>query len=160
MNKIKLFDKLEWSQMNAVGDEMDSRIYFSSALSNTWWLFIFCVSIIHSVIPKLATLDTNKNPFVWSSNSEVGAPPSIYGHTANLYNDNIIITFDNNRWVTTFSPPDNKTSTTTTFSKSLAIRLGTGIGALLLISCIFITIFIVRRTKQRSVILKMPGNIS
>ncbi|RHZ53469.1 hypothetical protein Glove_441g10 [Diversispora epigaea] len=50
---------------------------------------------LSSVSPKLAMLDTNKNPFEWSipSNSEENSPPSTYGHTANLYNDFMIIIF-------------------------------------------------------------------
>ncbi|RHZ77943.1 hypothetical protein Glove_168g45 [Diversispora epigaea] len=213
MKKIKLFDthKHEWSQMNATGDKIDPRMYFSSVLTPDGYIIIFggCSYSNGSIIsvgvsPKFATLDTNKNPFVWSSNSEVGAPSSIYGHTANLYNDYMIITFGieldtnkhssqvyfynikSNRWVITFSPPDNETTTTTTLpatiattpsvtttpsettttttpspaekSKSLVIGLGIGI-ALSLISCISIAIFIVRRIRKRSVILQMPGNI-
>ncbi|RHZ77938.1 hypothetical protein Glove_168g40 [Diversispora epigaea] len=195
-SEIKLFDtyKHEWSQMNATGDEISSRLYFSSVLTPDGYIIIFggisyssgAINIV-GVSPKLAALDTNKNPFVWTTKSEVGAPPSIYGHTANLYNDYMIITFgrelDTNnfasqvyfyniksdRWVTTFSPHDDKPkptrptpSATTTSSpekqKSLAIGLGIGIGALLLISCIFIAIFIVHRIR-RSSIIETPGNI-
>ncbi|RHZ78027.1 hypothetical protein Glove_168g32 [Diversispora epigaea] len=203
MKKIKLFDthKLEWSQMqikytitqpivtfnskDATGSYIDPRWYFSSVLTSDGNIIILGgISysngsvVLDGVRPKLATLDTNKNSFVWSipSNSEVGAPPSIYGHTANLYNDYMIITFGkeldlnnfasqvyfynikSNKWVSTFSPPDNKTTTTNNFPKALAIGLGTGIGGLLLISCTFITIFIVRRIRQRSVILEIPGS--
>ncbi|RHZ77942.1 hypothetical protein Glove_168g44 [Diversispora epigaea] len=142
MKKIKLFDthKHEWSQMNATGEEIDSRIYFSSVLTPDGHIIIFGgisysggdVYIV-SVSPKLATLDTNKNPFIWSIpyNSEINAPPSIYGHTADLYYDYMIITFGseldlntfssqeyfynikNNKWVTTFIPLINETPTQT-----------------------------------------------
>ncbi|RHZ45765.1 hypothetical protein Glove_655g8 [Diversispora epigaea] len=197
MNEIKLFNTntYEWSQMNATGDEIDPRWYFSSVLTPDGYIIIFGGStyeIIASVSPKLAILDTNKDPFEWStqSKSELNSPPSIYGHAANLYNDYMIITFgfviDTNsyasqvylynikskKWVTTFIPPDKKTTTTTTpsttgafnpiktptkkSSKSLAIGLGIGIGAAFLISCIFITIFIVR--KRNSVIIQIPGS--
>ncbi|RHZ51612.1 hypothetical protein Glove_476g64 [Diversispora epigaea] len=165
-----------------------------------------CTINLTSVSSKLATLNTNKNPFEWSipSNSEVNSPPSIYGHTANLYNDYMIITFGYNidaqlynsqvylynikskKWVTTFSPSDNKTTMTATSSttssttlsiskpiitypptkkssKSLTIGLGIGIGVVFLVSCIFIISFIVRRTRQTEnsqnlVIIETPGN--
>ncbi|RHZ53553.1 hypothetical protein Glove_441g33 [Diversispora epigaea] len=208
MNKIKLFDtnKLEWSQMNATGIEIVPRWYFSSVLTPDGYIIILggrtysaTNDDLKSVSPKLATLDTNKNPFEWSipSNSVVNAPPSIYGHTANLYGDYMIVTFGveldtelytsqvylynikNNKWVTTFSPPDNKTTTTTTSStapstttkptittsptkkssKSLAIGLGAAIGVAFLISCIFITTFIVRRTREPAPeIFETPGS--
>ncbi|RHZ78074.1 hypothetical protein Glove_168g55 [Diversispora epigaea] len=194
MKKIKLFNTItyKWSQMNATGSYIGPRWYFSSVLTPDGYIIILgglsysggSIDYV-GVSPKLARLDTNQNPFIWSipPNSEVNAPPYIWGHTANLYNDYMIITFGSelglnnsvsqvyfyniksNRWVITFSPPDSKTITTSTpspaaeKSKSLAIGLGTGIGALLLISCIFIAIFIVRRIRKRSVILQMPGNI-
>ncbi|RHZ53521.1 hypothetical protein Glove_441g85 [Diversispora epigaea] len=192
MKKIKLFNTNthEWSQMNATGDEIDPRWYFSSVLTSDGYIIIFGGSsrIFTSVSPDLAVLDTNKNPFDWSipSNSKVNSPPSIYGHTANLYNDHMIITFGfnidaqlfssssqaylynikSNEWVTTFDTPDNKSTTPTTnnpsgekSSKSLAIGFGTGLGVAFLISCILIIIFIVRRIRQRpSVILKISGS--
>ncbi|RHZ53538.1 hypothetical protein Glove_441g56 [Diversispora epigaea] len=177
MNKIKLFDtnKLEWSQMDATGDDVDARMYFSSVLTPDGYIIIFggrtysaTGTSFTSVSPKLAKLDTNKDTFEWSipSDSDLDSPPSIYGHTANLYNDIMIITFGFNldtrlysssaqvylyniksdKWVTTFSPTENKSTTTTpttssTFkpiintsptkksSKSLAIGLGVGISA-------------------------------
>ncbi|RHZ82474.1 hypothetical protein Glove_109g244 [Diversispora epigaea] len=147
MNKIKLFDTntYEWSRMDATGDEIDPRMYFSSVLTQDGYIIIFggCTysatgTSFSSVFPKLATLDTNKDIFEWSipSDSEVNSPPSIYGHTANLYNDFMIITFGydadtqlyssssqvylynikSNKWVTTFSPTENKPTLTTTIA--------------------------------------------
>ncbi|RHZ53555.1 hypothetical protein Glove_441g31 [Diversispora epigaea] len=213
MNKIKLFDTNtnEWSEMDATGDDIDPRTYFSSVLTPDGYIIIFggCTysaasTSFFSVSPKLATLDTNKDPFEWSipSDSDVNSPPPIYGHAANLYNDFMIITFGfdldtqlfspssqvylydikSNKWVTTFNPTDNKPTTTTTTtgtnkpvtttpakksSKSLAIGLGAGIGAAVLITCIFIVTFIVRKAKQSAKdkrpnqngqILEMPGS--
>ncbi|RHZ89491.1 hypothetical protein Glove_13g68 [Diversispora epigaea] len=154
MNKIKLFDtnEYEWSQMNATGDEIDSRIYFTSVLTPDGYIIIFGGSTytatdadLSSVNPKLAILNTNKNPFEWSipSDSKVNSPPSIYGHTANLYNDFMIITFGfnldtqlfsssgqvylynikSNKWVTTFDPspsPKPKPSTTSTHNPNIS----------------------------------------
>ncbi|RHZ52407.1 hypothetical protein Glove_461g39 [Diversispora epigaea] len=134
INQIKLFDtnKHEWSYMNATGEKIDSRQYFTSVLTPDGYIIIFggttyaaTIAGLADVSPSLAMLDTNKNPFEWSipSNSEVNSPPSIYGHSANLYNDYMIITFGfnldtqlnssqvylynikSNNWVTTFSPP-------------------------------------------------------
>ncbi|RHZ53507.1 hypothetical protein Glove_441g4 [Diversispora epigaea] len=145
INQIKLFDTntYEWSQMNATGDQIDSRMYFSSVLTPDGYIIIFGGSTyarkhadLSSVNPKLAMLNTNKNPFEWTipSNSEENSPPSIYGHTANLYNEFMIITFGfnldtqlysssgqvylynikSNKWVTTFDPSPSKPSTSTT----------------------------------------------
>ncbi|RHZ82475.1 hypothetical protein Glove_109g246 [Diversispora epigaea] len=203
INKIKLFDtnKYEWSQMNATGDEIDSRICFTSVLTPDGYIIIFGGSTyattdadLSSVNPKLAILNTNKNPFEWSipSDSEINSPPSIYGHTANLYNDLMIITFGfnldtqffsssgqvylynikSNKWVTTFGPSPSpspssspKPSTTPTLnssSKALAIGLGTGIGGAVLVSCIFIAIFVYRRRadqlRQQPNILQIPSS--
>ncbi|RHZ53472.1 hypothetical protein Glove_441g29 [Diversispora epigaea] len=207
INQIKLFDTntYEWSQMNATGDKIDSRLSFTSVLTPDGYIIIFGGSTyattnadISSVNPKLAMLNTNKNPFEWSipSNSEVNSPPSIYGHTANLYYDHMIITFGfnldtrlysssgqvylynikSNEWVTTFSPTENKSTTTTDKpikttlpakkSKALAIGLGTAIGVAVLISFIFIAIFVFRRIKtkranqswQNKDILEIPGD--
>ncbi|RHZ53550.1 hypothetical protein Glove_441g37 [Diversispora epigaea] len=212
-NKIKLFDtnKLEWSQMDTTGDAIDPRQYFSSVLTPDGYIIIFggCSytpgsSYFSSVSPKLARLNTDT--FEWSipSGSEENSPPSIYGHTANLYYDFMIITFGfnldtqlfsssaqvylynikSNKWVTTFSPTENKPTTTTTSStfkpiittsptkkssKSLAIGLGVGISAAVLITCIFIVTFIVRKnrksaqdkpfqTERNSEILEIPGS--
>ncbi|RHZ87661.1 hypothetical protein Glove_33g260 [Diversispora epigaea] len=149
INQIKLFDtsKLEWSYINATGNKIDSRIYFTSVLTSDGYIIIFgdCTYQTYvdpeSVSPKLAMLDTNKNPFEWSipSNSEVNSPPSIYGHTANLYNDYMIITFgfnldtqlysyqvylyniESNKWVTTFSPTTITSSPTRIASPHTAI---------------------------------------
>ncbi|RHZ45759.1 hypothetical protein Glove_655g4 [Diversispora epigaea] len=191
MNKIKLFDtnKLEWSEMDTTGDAIDSRQYFSSVLTPDGYIIIFggCSytpgsSDYSSVSPKLAMLDTSKNPFEWSipSNSEETSPPSIYGHTANLYNDYMIITFGFNldtqlyssssqvylyniksdKWVTTFSPTENKPSlppppSTPVYAPkpkkdSKLLVIGLGLSAVFLISCISITIFVVRRIRQTS----------
>ncbi|RHZ53537.1 hypothetical protein Glove_441g57 [Diversispora epigaea] len=191
MNKIKLFDtiNLEWSEKITTGDIIDSRQYFSSVLTPDGYIIIFggCSytpgsSYFSSVSPKLARLNTDT--FEWSipSGSEENSPPSIYGHTANLYYDFMIITFGfnldtklysssgqvylynikSNKWVTTFSPTENKPTTTTptrTFtpiittspakkSNSLAIGLGVGIGAAVLITCSFIITFIIRRNRN------------
>ncbi|RHZ45758.1 hypothetical protein Glove_655g13 [Diversispora epigaea] len=174
MKKIKLFNThtYQWSQMDATGVDVDPRWYFSSVLTPDGNIIIFGGSTRNftSVSPNLAVLDTNKNPFEWSIpvNSKTNSPPSIRGHTANLYYDYMIITFGwntdagsysslvylynikSNNWVTTFFPPENKPIITTTSttdksittsppekksSNSLAIGLGTGLSAAVLITC-------------------------
>ncbi|RHZ86443.1 hypothetical protein Glove_51g87 [Diversispora epigaea] len=187
MKSIRLFDttKLEWSSMNATGDDVDSRWYFSSVLS--------------SVSPDLAVLDTNKSPYEWSipSNSKANSPPSIYGHSANLYFNYMIVLFGynaddeifnsqaylyditSNKWVTSYNPlvPTTSTSTSTNtntnthtntvtipkkLSKSLAIGLGLGISTAVVMTGIFAIIFILRKKKEResqvSGILEISGD--
>ncbi|RHZ53535.1 hypothetical protein Glove_441g52 [Diversispora epigaea] len=105
----------------------------------------------------------------------------LFSSSAQVYLYNI----KSNKWVTTFSPTENKPTTTTTSStfkpivtaspakkssKSLAIGLGVGIGAAVLITCIFIITFIIRRNgnsaqdnqqfrnEQLSEILEIPGS--
>ncbi|RHZ53481.1 hypothetical protein Glove_441g93 [Diversispora epigaea] len=136
MNEIKLFDtnEYEWSYINATGDEIDPRWYFSSVLTPDGNIIIFggCTRNFTIVNPKLATLNTSKDPFEWfwfiPNSSKANTPPSIYGHTANLYYDYMmIITFGynidnqtynsqvylydikNNTWVTIFISIANNT---------------------------------------------------
>ncbi|RHZ48451.1 hypothetical protein Glove_551g15 [Diversispora epigaea] len=151
MKKIKLFDttKLEWSYMNATGDDIDLRWQFSSVLTPDGDIIIFggCTQKFTSVSPNLAVLDTNKSPYKWtiSSNSDSNSLPSIYGHSANLYFNYIIITFGfnidtslynsnvylynitSNKWITSFNPPPvpTTTSNTSTFTGTSSTSTGT-----------------------------------
>ncbi|RHZ71085.1 hypothetical protein Glove_262g58 [Diversispora epigaea] len=128
MKNIKLFDtkENEWSYMVATGEDVDSRRNFASVLTPDGYIIIFGgrTNSFASVSPKLAVLDTNKSPYEWSipSGSKVNSPPFIYGHTANLYYNYMIITFGynidngmhnsqvyfyditNNMWITSFNP--------------------------------------------------------
>ncbi|RHZ86420.1 hypothetical protein Glove_51g56 [Diversispora epigaea] len=85
MKSIKLFDtkKLEWIFMNATAPDGYIVIFGGCTLNKI------------SVSPNLAVLDTNKSPYEWSipSNSKANSPPSIYGHSANLHFDYMIIAF-------------------------------------------------------------------
>ncbi|RHZ53504.1 hypothetical protein Glove_441g8 [Diversispora epigaea] len=122
-------------------------------------------------------LDTNKNPFECAipSSFEINYPPSIWGLTANLYNeytfgfiiDTLIYSsqvyfynIKSNKWVTTFNPslPSKLSSTasksTATFNpiitslpskKAFAIGLGTGIGVAVLIRIFIAILFVVER---------------
>ncbi|RHZ89564.1 hypothetical protein Glove_13g197 [Diversispora epigaea] len=183
MKKIKLFDtkKDEWSSMEATGDDVDPRWIFSSVLTPDGRIIIFggCTYDFTGVSPNLAVLDTTKNPYEWSipSNSKVNLPPSIYGHTANLYYNYMIVTFGfnidnktynsqvylfdirNNTWVTRFDPSTPISSPTSTSSptpsrKPLLIGLGIGIGVVVLI-CIGIFIFY-----KRDRILRIDSTVS
>ncbi|RHZ54986.1 hypothetical protein Glove_421g123 [Diversispora epigaea] len=154
MKNIKLFDtkENEWSYMVATGEDVDPRRNFASVLTLDGYIIIFGgrSNSFASVSPKLAVLNTNKSPYEWSipSGSKVNSPPSIYGHTANLYNNYMIITFGydidnqilnsqvyfydvtNNTWITSFNPnspsPPSPSSRPSKFLKPLLI--GTGIG--------------------------------
>ncbi|CAG8826911.1 21810_t:CDS:2, partial [Dentiscutata erythropus] len=75
INHIRLFDtkKYEWSQMNAIGETVDPRWFFTSVLTPDGYIIILggCTfeeefSNVYSVSPTLAMLDTNKSPFEWS----------------------------------------------------------------------------------------------
>ncbi|RHZ69937.1 hypothetical protein Glove_276g6 [Diversispora epigaea] len=151
MKSIKLFDTNndEWSYMTATGSVVDPRWNFASVLTPDGNIIIFggCTFGYSRVMPNLALLNTSKYPYEWSipSNSNVNStPPSIYGHTANLYYNYMIITFgfdiDNkiynnkvylynikdNKWVSSFNP--NPTSSSShNFIKPLLIGLGAGI---------------------------------
>ncbi|RHZ89569.1 hypothetical protein Glove_13g204 [Diversispora epigaea] len=173
MKSIKLFDtnKDEWSYMEAIGDDVDPRWIFASVLTPDGRIIIFggCTYDFTSVSPNLAVLDTTKNPYEWSipSNSKVNPPPSIYGHTANLYYNYMIVTFGfdidnqtfnsqvylydirNNTWVTHFDPPSPTPS-----RKPLLIGLGIGIGVVVLI-CIGIFVYY-----KRDRILRIDGTVS
>ncbi|RHZ84534.1 hypothetical protein Glove_79g90 [Diversispora epigaea] len=114
---IKLFytNTYEWSQMNATGVEM---VFF---FSPDGYIIIFggCLysntGVYVSASPYLDTLDTNKAPFEWSipSNSEVNSLPSIRRHTELKQIKFLFLKCILTIWVTTFSLPDNKTTTTT-----------------------------------------------
>ncbi|RHZ52435.1 hypothetical protein Glove_461g28 [Diversispora epigaea] len=152
MKEIKLFDtnKYEWSYINAVGDEIDPRWYFSSVLTPDGYIIIFggtTFDHLTGVSPRLAMLDTNKNPFEWSipSSSKANSPPYIWRHVANLYYDFMIISFGmeintqlyssqvylynikSNKWVTTYSPPSliPKPSTTTSGTSTATVNPAT-----------------------------------
>ncbi|RHZ54934.1 hypothetical protein Glove_421g64 [Diversispora epigaea] len=175
MKDIKLFDtkKDEWSYMDATGDDVESRWGFASVLTPDGYIIIFggCTLNYTSINPKVAVLDTNKSPYEWSipSSSKVNSPPTIYGHTANLYYSYAIITFGydadnvmynskvylyditNNTWVTLFNlppplSPDSTSAPTPTFTpspkflKPLLIGIGTVMGVIIL-TCIAIFIF-------------------
>ncbi|RHZ89482.1 hypothetical protein Glove_13g200 [Diversispora epigaea] len=135
MKKIKLFDtkKDEWSSMEATGDDVDPRWIFSSVLTPDGRIIVFggCAFNFTGVNPNLAVLDTTKNPYEWSipSISKDNSPQSLYGHSANLYYNYMIITFGynienktfnsqvylydiaNNTWITRFDPPPPSNST-------------------------------------------------
>ncbi|RHZ87193.1 hypothetical protein Glove_40g165 [Diversispora epigaea] len=192
MKDIKLFDtkKNEWSYMDATGDDVDSRYRFSSVLTPDGYIIIFGGSKTNggiNVSPRLAILDTNKSPYEWSipSSSKVNSPPSIYGHTANLYNNYMIITFGqdednnvynsiiylyditNNTWVTRFDPapapssspssPSSSSSSSTSSPKFLKpLLIGLGTGiGAVVLICIAIFIF---RKKVESPVLRIAGS--
>ncbi|RHZ53515.1 hypothetical protein Glove_441g83 [Diversispora epigaea] len=184
MENIKLFDtkKLEWSYMNATGDAIDPRWLFTSVLTPDGYIIIFggCTHDYTNVSFKFAVLDTNKSPYEWSipDSSKSNLPPSIYGHSANLYYDYMIIAFGfnmdtqlyssqvylynikSNTWVKTFNPVEP--AITTTFgpsttniilpakksSKTLAIGLSLGIGGAAIIIIFTATFIIFYKNKK------------
>ncbi|RHZ53502.1 hypothetical protein Glove_441g78 [Diversispora epigaea] len=194
INNIKLFNtkSYKWSQMNAIGDIVDSRTSHNSILTPDGHIIIFGgrTQEYTSVSPILALLDTNTYPYEWSipGGASFNSPPSIYGSTANLYYNYMIITFGrnintleynskvylydikSNTWVTSFVPTNtlttnnstniNDSSTNTTnSSKSLAIGLGFTIAAIIIIiSCI--AIFIIYRRKKREEMMKKKEAIA
>ncbi|RHZ46873.1 hypothetical protein Glove_606g73 [Diversispora epigaea] len=99
MNTIKLFDtkKSEWSQMNVTGgDTIKPRIYHSSVLSPDGNIILFggVGAYNKTVHPKLALLDIKKNIYEWTiPSSYYNSPPLLFGHSANIYENYMIITF-------------------------------------------------------------------
>ncbi|RHZ53497.1 hypothetical protein Glove_441g77 [Diversispora epigaea] len=175
MNKIKLFDtyKSKWTNFTATGEDVDSRQYHTSILTPNGYIIIFggCKLDNTSVSPNIAMLHTNTYEWTIPSNSEENSPPSIWGHTANLHSDYMIITFGfdidaqlynqkvylfnitSNKWVASFNPSviDNPTPK----SKALVIGLATG-GAV--IALILIVAFVIVIYKKRETILRISGN--
>ncbi|RHZ71073.1 hypothetical protein Glove_262g60 [Diversispora epigaea] len=176
-----------FNSKNATGNDVDSRWLFASVLTPDGHIIIFggCDLNYISVSPKLAILNTNKSPYEWSipSSSEINSPPSIYGHTANLYYNYMIITFGydadtnyviynstvylyditNNTWVTRFNPPpppspspspSTPTSTPSPHSPKFLKPLLIGLGAIGVLICIAIFVFY----KKRNEILKIAGS--
>ncbi|RHZ52454.1 hypothetical protein Glove_461g45 [Diversispora epigaea] len=103
----------------------------------------------------------------------IPAPPYIYGHTANLYYNYMIITFGilagndvnkynsqvylynnkNKTWVTSYDPPPQSTppySSSSPIIKPLIIGLGIGIGILIIISCL-ICLYIFQYLEARQI---------
>ncbi|RHZ53482.1 hypothetical protein Glove_441g92 [Diversispora epigaea] len=173
MKNIKLFDtnKSEWSQMNAIGgDDIDSRWLFTSVLTSNGFIIIFggCSYYLTSVSPKLAILNTNKSPYEWTIPDSSKAP-SIYGHSANLYCNYMIITFGfdidnktynshqvylyditNNTWVTRFNPPTTCNSTFPSPACGLTCKLLIGFGTGISVVLICVGIFIVHKKRKRN----------
>lgn len=58
-------------------------------------MFGGCSNNYQPVTPSLAVLNTSVYPHEWSipSNAQYNSPPSMYGHTANLYSNYMITTF-------------------------------------------------------------------
>ncbi|RHZ81951.1 hypothetical protein Glove_116g44 [Diversispora epigaea] len=93
LKTIKLFDtvRLEWSRMNATGDDViSSRVYHSTVLKDG---NIILFGGYGTDSPKLAILDTNKEIFEWKIPASSDSSPFLYGHTANLYGNYMIVTF-------------------------------------------------------------------
>ncbi|RHZ89864.1 hypothetical protein Glove_9g260 [Diversispora epigaea] len=114
INNINVFDtkKYEWSEVNAVGETIDSRSFHTSVLTPDGYIIMLggCVmkgefANISFVSPNFALLNTNKSPFEWSipESSKNNSPPPLHGHEANLYYNYMIITFGylvgNNTWL-------------------------------------------------------------
>ncbi|RHZ70758.1 hypothetical protein Glove_267g62 [Diversispora epigaea] len=151
MKILKLFDtkKSEWSQMNVTGgDTIDPRVYHSSVLAPDGNIILFggVGKYYQPINTKIALLNINKDIYEWSIPSS-SSPPLLFGHSANLYGNYMIVAFgcdvnaltmnsqiylfDVNQhiWVTTYTPPPiPNASNKPNKSSSLALGLGLGLG--------------------------------
>ncbi|RHZ81952.1 hypothetical protein Glove_116g47 [Diversispora epigaea] len=184
MKTIRLFDTLksEWAQMNVIGgDDITPRSYHSSVLTTDGYIILYGgLGLDETTDPKLAILDTNKEIYEWTIPALSGSSPHLYGHTANLYGNYMIVTFgydgdisnmssqiylfdvSNYTWVTTFnpSPPITTEPTETNVTTKSALRIGLGVaGGVVLIILVSIGVIVFRRygTKPHTPILKISG---
>ncbi|RHZ90016.1 hypothetical protein Glove_9g301 [Diversispora epigaea] len=165
MTTLKLFDtkKSEWSQMNVTGgDTIDPRVYHSSVLTLDGNIILFggVGKYYQPISTKIALLNINKNIYEWSIPSS-SSPPLLFGHSANLYGNYMIVTFGVNMdtltmnsqiylfdvsqriWVTTYTPPpisnaSNEPKRSSSLALGLGLGLGLGIGGFVLIGSIII----------------------
>ncbi|RHZ88574.1 hypothetical protein Glove_22g88 [Diversispora epigaea] len=183
---LKLFDtiKAEWSYMTPIGAEsVDSRFWHTTILNTRGEIILFggCLPNYTRINTKLAILNTNKDIYEWRIPSLSNSPPYLYGHSANLHGDYMIITFghdmDNSimssriylfdvnqyTWVTTYTPPPVTTVLTNNSaskkSKALEIGLGVGVGGVLIIlASIGVIFFKKRETKSNTPILEIASS--
>ncbi|RHZ81949.1 hypothetical protein Glove_116g49 [Diversispora epigaea] len=188
MKTIRRFDTLksEWAQTNVTGgDDISPRAYHSSVLTTDGYIILFG-GFAHSIpaSPKLAILDTNKDIYEWKIPASSNSSPFLYGHTANLYGNYMIVTFGRNyshlnteiflfdvinyTWVSTYTPPITITTETNvptdtnvsimTIKSALGIGLGVA-GGVILIILVSIGVFFLRRyrAKPHIPILEISG---
>ncbi|RHZ84346.1 hypothetical protein Glove_83g46 [Diversispora epigaea] len=171
MKILKLFDtkKSEWSQMNVTGDTIDPRVYHSSVLTPDGNIILFggVGKGYQPVNPKIALLNTNKDIYEWSIPSS-SSPPLLFGHSANLYGNYMIVLFGCNLetrtmnseiylfdvyqriWVTTYTPPPTTATSKPKRSSPLALGLGLGIGGFVLIGLVIVGIIFYKKNKTKS----------
>ncbi|RHZ80909.1 hypothetical protein Glove_130g125 [Diversispora epigaea] len=190
--QIRLFDTMQskWTLMQTEGDSnVLPRMKAASVLTKDGYIIMTggCSNNFQEVTPNLAVLNTNVYPYEWSiPSSQSNSPPSMFGHTANLYNNYMITTFGyspsgdyisdvyildvtNYTWVTSFDPnynssssspsPSSSSSSSSSSKKGLAIGLGIGAGVLFIIA-IGICGFIFYKRKIRATqepIMKISG---
>ncbi|RHZ46790.1 hypothetical protein Glove_606g120 [Diversispora epigaea] len=183
LETLRLFNtkKSEWSYMNVTGGEnIDPRFMHSTVLSKgEIILFGGCANNFSRINTKLAILNTNKDIYEWTIPSLSDSPPQIFGHSANIHGNYMIVTFgyeldnlivnsqiylfDVNQytWVTTYTPPPvpPKNDTNKKLSKALAIGLGVGVGGgVVLIILVSMGIVFFKRRKTKSNTLEIPSS--
>ncbi|RHZ88230.1 hypothetical protein Glove_25g14 [Diversispora epigaea] len=135
--EILLYDINEnnWSSMITQGIKLSDRVYHT-AVSTTDGRIIVYGGTKNNLDPDLVVLDTSSQPFKWSTLevNAINGPPSLYGHSANIVGDYMILAFGitpqsgeynryiylmdlkNYTWITDFHPEKDiitKTVTTT-----------------------------------------------
>ncbi|RHZ81956.1 hypothetical protein Glove_116g43 [Diversispora epigaea] len=100
MNELYLFDtnNLTWSSMITQGAQIDIRAYHSDVLTSEGHIIIYggCYGDSHlQVVPNTVILNTQVTPYEWliPNISSKNSPPSLRGHTADLYKNFMIISF-------------------------------------------------------------------
>ncbi|RHZ59341.1 hypothetical protein Glove_364g46 [Diversispora epigaea] len=100
LSKIWLYNtnKNEWSSMNTQGILLSNRIHHSAILAKNDKIIVYggIINDANATDPDLVVLDTNLLPFSWLApkvNTINSPPSSLYGHSANIIGDYMIVTF-------------------------------------------------------------------
>ncbi|RHZ88217.1 hypothetical protein Glove_25g47 [Diversispora epigaea] len=126
--EILLYDINEnnWSSMITQGIKLSDRVYHTAVLVNDGRIIVYGGTKNH-LDPDLVVLDTNLQPFKWSTPevNAINSPPLLFGHTADIIGDYMILVFGvipqsgeynryiylmdvkNYTWVTDFHPEKN-----------------------------------------------------
>ncbi|CAG8562457.1 8393_t:CDS:2 [Diversispora eburnea] len=96
LHEILLYDinERKWSSMITQGIKLSYRIYHTAILTNDNRIIVYG-GTKNPLDPDLVVLDTNFQPFKWSTLevNAINSPPSLFGHTANLVGDYMILAF-------------------------------------------------------------------
>ncbi|CAG8494154.1 9333_t:CDS:2 [Diversispora eburnea] len=130
--EILLYDTNEnnWNSMITQGIKLSDRVYHTAVLTNDGKIIVYG-GTKNNHDPDLVILDTNFQPFKWSTLevNAINSPPSLFGHTANLIGDYMILVF-------VPKPPEPPAKSNKSFiSKRMIFQLFCEIVVIFLILC-------------------------